>query len=73
MQADEDLICTDPEGTGDSTFIQPVGVTACDNGQVFLTLGDRNGGIEGQEMREIEPGSALDRTTCTTTEPSALE
>jgi len=68
-EADEGLICSDPEGTGDLTYVQPLSVQRCDNGEVFLMFSETVAGIGGQKMQKLKPGFSLDRETCTIIEP----
>jgi hypothetical protein len=66
--ADETINCTDPNNTGDATYVQPASATPCDDGRTFIALGDAIGAIEGQEAAELPAaGWALDRRTCQVT------
>ena len=68
-KASETMICSDPDGSGDTTSIQPAGTTQCANGETFISVSATVGGIEGQKAAKLKAGYSLDRSTCLVTEP----
>lgn len=67
-KASETMICSDPDGTGETSFIQPAGATVCTNGETFISVSATVGGIEGQKAAKYKADSSLDRDTCRVTE-----
>jgi hypothetical protein len=67
-KAEETVNCSDPEGTGDTTYIQPASATSCDNGETLIMISATVAGIEGQKAAKLKAGFSLDRATCKVTE-----